>query len=111
MNNNLQELMENEELMIGFVECQSPAELDKLLKAHSIILEDGLTVEKAFELIKARESGEISAEELDNVSGGIGFVAAAMAVGAFTLAGAAISFLGGYAYQQYKNYKKSKSRR
>ena len=32
MNSDLQKLMDNEELMIGLVECQTPAELEKLLK-------------------------------------------------------------------------------
>ena len=107
MNSDLQKLMDNEELMIGLVECQTPAELEKLLKDNAIELEEGLTTEKAFELVKAQESGELNAEDLDDVSGGlIGFAAGAMAVGSFVLAGAALCFLGGYAYQKYQNYKK-----
>ena len=60
MNENLQKLLENEELMTGLVEVQTPEELQALLDKNAVALEDSLTIEEAFKLLKEQESAEIS---------------------------------------------------
>ena len=42
-----------------------------------VVLEDGLSIEKAFELLKKQANGELDAAELNSVSGGmkLGFTA------------------------------------
>lgn len=108
MNENLQKLLENEELMAGLVEVQTPEELQALLDKNAVALEDGLTIEEAFKLLKEQESAEISEAELENVAGGIGLVVAATSAGLLALSAGMLCFLGGYAYQTYKNWKKKK---
>ena len=102
----MKDLMANEEFMKGLVEVATPAELAKLLKDNDVELEEGISFEDAFEIIKKQENAELSDADLENVSGGIAFAVAAGAVACFVAGGAALSFLGGYAYQTYKNYKK-----
>ena len=75
-------------------------------KNNDVELEEGITIEEAFDTIKKQENAELSDADLDDVSGGIAFTVAAGAVACFVAGGAALSFLGGYAYQTYKNYKK-----
>ena len=97
----MNEILENVEVMEGIVTVTSPEELAKLFDAYNIQLEKDLTIEKAFELVKAQESGGLTEVALDDVSGGVVF----SAVAAFTLSAAALHFIAGYAYQRYKNSK------
>ena len=101
-------ILENKELMIGLVEAETPVQLAALFAQHGIVLEDGLTIEAAFDMVKAQENGELSEDSLDDVNGGIALTVALGAAAALTMGGAAISFISGYAYQKYKNYKKKK---
>ena len=103
MNENMEKLMANEELLKGLVECTTPDELMKVLKDNSVELEKGLTPEKAFKAVKQYQTDELDEEALENVSGGIALGVALGAVGAFVVAGGALCFLGGYAYQKIKN--------
>jgi len=104
----MKDLMANEEFLKGLVEVSTPAELAELLKNNDVQLEEGITIEEAFDTIKKQENAELSDADLDDVSGGIAFTVAAGAVACFVAGGAALSFLGGYAYQTYKNWKKKK---
>ena len=104
----IKDLIANEEFLKGLVEVSTPAELSELLKNNDVELEESITIEEAFDTIKKQESAELSDADLDDVSGGIAFTVAVGAVAAFVVAGAELSFLGGYAYQKYKNSKKKK---
>ena len=109
MNEQLMELTKNEVLINGLVECQSPAELMALLKDNNIELDASLTAEEAFELVKNQASGELATEDLDAVSGGLISLAVGFAATrAFILAGGALCFLAGYAYETYKKSQKKK---
>ena len=103
MNENMEKLMENEELLKGLVECSTPEELMKILKENNVELEEGLTPEEAFKAVKQNQNDELDEAALEDVSGGIALGVALGAVGAFVLAGSALAFLGGYAYQKIKN--------
>lgn len=100
---DIKKLMENEVFMKGIVEVSTPDELAKLLKNNDVELEDNITIEEAFEIVKNQENVELDDTTLDDVNGGIAFMVAAGAVACFTVGGAALAFLGGYAYQKYKN--------
>lgn len=102
----INELMENEKFLKGLVDVTTPAELGDLFADNDIQLEDGISLEEAFEIVKKQEEAELSETDLDSTNGGIALTVALGAVGAFTAGGAALSFLGGYAYQKYKNWKK-----
>ena len=102
----MEKILANEELMVGLVEAKDPQELAALFAQHGIVLEDGLTIEEAFNMVKNQENGELSEDSLDDVSGGIALAVALGAAAAFTLGGAALIFIAGYAYQKYQNYKK-----
>lgn len=104
----MKDLMANEEFLKGLVEVSAPAELAELLKNNDVQLEEGITIEEAFDTIKKQENAELSDADLDDVSGGIAFTVAAGAVAAFVVAGGELAFLGGYAYQKYKKWKKKK---
>ena len=107
MYKNLNEVLEDKELLVSLVEAQTANEFGKILADKEIAL-DGLTNEEAFKLFKEQEGKELNEDELAEVSGGIALTVALGAAGAFTLAGGALSFLGGYAYQKYQNWKKKK---
>ena len=102
----INELMENEEFIKGLVEVENSTELGELFEKNSIELDSSLTLEEAYEIVKNKENAELSEDDLENANGGIAFSVAAGAVGCFVLAGGAISFLSGYAYEKY--YKKGK---
>lgn len=97
----MENILKNEELLVGLVNVKTPEELGKLLAEHNIALEEGLTVERAFEMVKAQESDELNEVALDDVNGGIGLLAAVGAAASFTVGGAAIIFIAGYAYYRY----------
>ncbi len=104
MNENLQKLLDNEELMKGIAEVETTEELAELFKKNNIELAEGLTMEDALRMVKeGQNNDELVEEDLEDVSGGIAFLVAAGAVGAFVLAGTVLTFIGGYAYQKYKN--------
>ena len=103
MDENLKKLMENKALLEGLVDVQTPDDLAKLLAENNIELEEGLSMEKAFELVKKGQTDELTEEDVENVNGGIVLSIAIGAVGAFVLASAALCFIGGYAYQTVKN--------
>lgn len=105
MYKNLNEVLEDKELLIALVEAQTADEFGKILEKKEIAL-DGLTNEEAFKLFKEQEGKELNEEELMEVSGGIALAVGLGAAAAFTLAGGVVSFIGGYAYQKYKNWKK-----
>lgn len=106
MNEKLEKLMENDDFLKGLVECSTPEELMVILNNNDIQLEEGLTPEEAFKAVKQYQTDELDEEALENVSGGSITVGTALAAtGALILAGAALSFLGGYAYQKIKNLK------
>lgn len=105
MNEQMKKLMENEELLKGIVEAQNPDQLKKVFEENGIALANGLTIDEAFHIVKTQDD-ELSAENLDEVSGGILLSTALGAAGALTLAGGALSFLGGYAVQTIKNWSK-----
>ena len=109
--NEMEKILQNEELMEGIAAVETAEELAELLAQHNIQLEDGLTTEKAFELIQAQQNGELNEESLDDVAGGIAPLVAAGAVAAFTIGGAALTFIGGYAVQKYKNAKAKKKKK
>ena len=77
MDENVEPLVENDDLMDRLAASNSPEELASLLEANSLVLEDGLSIEKAFELLKKQAHGELDAAELNSVSGGmkLGFTA------------------------------------
>lgn len=104
-------ILENKQLMENLVEVETPEELTALFAQHSIELEEGLTAEEAFRLLKEQGSDELDENELENVNGGIGLGVALGAAGALVLGAAAIIFIGGYAYQKYQNSKKKKSKK
>lgn len=103
MNN----ILKNEALMIGLVEAETPAQLAELFATHNITLAEELTIEQAFEMVKAQGNAELNEDALDDVNGGILFTTAVTAAAALALAGTELCFFAGYAYQTYKNYKKS----
>ena len=102
MDERLTKLLENEELMKGLVACQSPEELAKLFEENSIVLDEGLSVEEAFQLVKKQENGELDAAELDSVSGGIALGLALSSAALFVVSAGMICFLAGYAYQKFR---------
>lgn len=63
-------------------------------------------MKEAYDLVKKNESDELNEKILENANGGIAVSVALGAVGAFTLGGAALSFLAGYAYEKYYPKKK-----
>lgn len=67
-----------------------------------------MSLEEAFRLVKAQQSGELSEDALEDVNGGIALAVALGAAAAFTVGSAAICFISGYAYQKYQNQKKKK---
>ena len=106
MNETLKKYLENEEFMTGLVEAKTPEELQKLFDKFSITLEEGLTIEEAFKLVKEQENAEISEAELEDVSGGIALTLALTSAGLLIAGAGALCFLGGYAYQTYKNWRR-----
>ncbi len=102
----MNELLKNEEFLKGLVDVQTPEALGELLKANDVELEEGITLEKAFEIIKSQKDAELSEADLEDANGGIAFGLAVASVGCFVASGAALSFLGGYAYQSYKRWKR-----
>lgn len=106
--NKMETLLKNEKFMVSLVEMKTPEEFSEILKEADVKLEEGLTVEDAFEMVKNRENQELNDEELNDVSGGLGIGVALGAAGALALGAAGIRFLTSYAYQKYKNWKKGK---
>lgn len=105
MNERLNELLENEEFMKGLVTCQSPEELANLFEKNSIVLDEELSIEDAFELVKKQESGELNDSELDAVSGGGIALGLAISSAALIIVSAGlVCFIAGYAYQKFRDY-------
>lgn len=107
----MEEILKNEELMVGLVEAETPAQLAELFAAHGITLAEDLTMEKAFELVKAQENAELSEDALDDVNGGIALGVAITSAAVLALASTELCFFAGYAYQTYKNAKKKKKKK
>ena len=102
-------ILENEQLLEGLVQVESPEELSALFAQHNIQLEDDLTEEEAFNLIQEQASRDLDEVSLENVTGGsISLGVALGAAGSLVLAAGAICFIAGYAYQKYQNKKKKK---
>lgn len=97
----INDLMSNEELLKGLVEVKTATELGELFAKNNVELDDSLTLEEAFEMVKKNEDAELSEEDLEAANGGIALAVAAGSVGCFVLAGATVCFLSGYAYQKY----------
>ena len=108
MDERVKKLLENEDLMIALVECDSPEKLAKIFEVNSISLEEGLSIEDAYELLKKQADNELSEEALDEVSGGIALGLAITTAGLFVASAGFVIFLCGYAYQTYRNYKKKR---
>lgn len=102
MDEKVKKLIENEGLMEGLVTCNSPEELAHLLKANSIVLDDGLSIEEAFDLVKKQANGELDVAELDSVSGGIAIGLAITSAALFVVSAGMICFLAGYAYEKFR---------
>lgn len=103
MEANIKTIMENEKLMQGIAEVTTPEEMMKLFSENNIELEEGLTPQEAFDCIQKGKNGELNEKELEDVNGGvIGTAVAVSTVGCFVLAGAALSFLGGFAYEKFR---------
>lgn len=98
----MEQILKNEELLVGLVNVNTPEELAKLFSEHNIQLEEGLNYEQAFEMVKAQENAELNEEDLDNVNGGIALAVALGAAATFTFAAATICFIAGYAYQKFR---------
>ena len=103
-NQNPQETREAEKT----VKTENPAQLAELFAAHNITLAEGLTIEKAFELVKAQENAELDEEALSVVNGGIALSLAVSSAVVLAVAATELCFFAGYAYQTYKNAKKKK---
>lgn len=99
---NIKDLLENKEFMTGLVEVETPEALGKLLEANGIVLEEGLTLEDAFKMVKDQENGELDETALEDVSGGIALTLALTSAGLLIASGGMLCFLGGYAYQSIK---------
>lgn len=73
MNEKMQLILENDELMMGLVSAKTPEELNAVLARQGFELE-GISADEAFEMVQDKiaraESGELSEEELEAVSGG-----------------------------------------
>lgn len=104
----MENILKNEELMIGLVEAETPAQLAELFAAHGVTLAEDLTIEKAFELVKAQENTELNENDLDDVNGGIGLALAVSSAVWLGIAATELCFFAGYAYQTYQNAKKKK---
>ena len=103
---SINDLMKNEEFLKGLVEVATPSELKELFEKNDIQLEDDLSIDEAFELVKKQKDAELDEEQLEDVNGGVAFAVAAGAVGALVLAGGVLCFISGYAYQKYQDWKK-----
>ena len=99
--NEMEKLLQNEELLVGMVETETPEELAKLFAEHNIQLEEGLTIEQAFQMIQENKKDELSEEALQDVNGGIGLLAGITAAGALVLSAGVLIFISGYAYEMY----------
>jgi len=106
----LKKLCEDQEFLSALVEVETPEQLGELLSRKNIALEEGLTLEEAFKLVKEQGKEELSEVSLEEVSGGFALSVALGAAGAFTAGAAVLSFLAGYAHRTYKTIKKSKKR-
>lgn len=99
---DIKELTENKEFLAGLVEAESPERLAKLFEENGVVLEDGISIEDAFKMIKEQEHAELDEAELEDVSGGIGLLVGLSAAGSLIVSAGMLSFLGGYAYQAIK---------
>ena len=104
METNVKTLVENKNLLEGIARATTPDELMEVFSSNNIQLEDGMTKEQAFEMVKKQVSGELSVSELEHAYGGIAITLALAATGCFVAGGAALCFLGGYAYQTCKKW-------
>lgn len=107
MYKDISEVMNDKEFLISLVEADTPEAFGQILDNNEIKL-DGLSVEEAFELFKDQEGNELSEEELETASGGIGFLTGLAAVGTLAASYAVVRTIGSYAYQQYKSWKKNR---
>lgn len=107
----MENILKNEELMIGLVEAETPAQLAELFAAHNITLTEDVSIEKAFELVKAQENAELNEDALDDVNGGIALSLALTSAAALALGATELCFFAGYAYQTFKNYKNSRKKK
>ena len=104
----LKELVENEELLLGVINAENPDELAKVFLENGLALEEGLSMDEAFKIVKAQENSELSDAELENVSGGIALSLAVSVVITTAVSAGVAAFIAGYGYQKFKNSKKSK---
>lgn len=82
VDERVQELLNNDEVLGKMLYAESPDELMQVFAENNIVLEQ-VTKEEAFDAFQRAKNGELSEEELDNVSGGVYF---ALKAGAFYLA-------------------------
>lgn len=103
MSEQLTRLMEDEKFLKDLVTVETPEALATLFEAKGVTLEEGLSIEKAFELVKSSESAELNEEDLETATGGIGLLVGIGAAVSLGLSSGAICFLAGYGYQKIKN--------
>lgn len=93
-------LIENEDFMKALASATSVEDIKTVCKEHNVALKDDVTDEEIQKILD--KSDEISAEDLEKVSGGILISTAVGAVAASALAGGELAFLLGYAKKQVK---------
>lgn len=107
--NEMEKLLQNEELLNGLVEVETPEALAKLFAEHNVVLEEGLSIEQAFQMVQDRKTDELNEEALEDVNGGIALAVGLGAAGALIFSAGVLIFISGYAYERYlKNLKKKK---
>lgn len=82
VNERLEELLNNDEVLEKMLFAESPDALMKVFEENNIILEN-VTKEEAFDAFQKARNGELSEDDLEDVSGGVYF---ALKAGAFYLA-------------------------
>lgn len=102
----LQELLKDEVFLQKVAEVETPEELGVIFGEYNLQLEEGATLEEAFQAIQNSDDGELSEDDLADANGGIALMVGLGAVGAFTLAGSAAAFICGYASKKYGKKKK-----
>ncbi len=108
-NNEVKKLLENEAFLEGLVDAETPEELAEVLKANNLELEEGLTIEKAFEVCQASKTDELSEEALEDVAGGVVITLGIAAT--WMVSSALLGFFTSYGYHTVKDAVKSKKKK
>ncbi len=105
----IQELFDDEALLDRIFEAKDPDELMKIFAENNVTFED-VTKEEVFDAFQRAKTGELSEEELENVSGGF-YVALKTAGIYFAYSGSlcaagGLALIGLAAYAGYRYIKK-----